>query len=53
MWLAIVCEIWNHRNKVVFKNGRVDDVEIFSLAQLKGWLWVKNHRNRITVSILD
>jgi len=32
MWLAIVCEIWNHRNKVVFENGRVDDVEIFSLA---------------------
>jgi len=26
----------------VFNNGRVDNVEIFSLTQLKGWLWVKN-----------
>jgi len=51
--LAVVCEIWNHRNKVVFKNGRVDDVEIFYLAQMKGWLWVKNRTNRITLSIWD
>jgi len=27
--------IWNHRNKVVFKEGVVDHEEIFSLAQLK------------------
>jgi len=36
MWLVIVCEIWNHRYKVVFNTGQVDDIEIFSLAQLKG-----------------
>jgi len=28
----------------VFNNDRVDDIEIFSLAQLKGWLEIKNHR---------
>ena len=38
MWVTIVLEIWNHRNKVVFNRGVVDVVEICSLAQLKGWL---------------
>ena len=36
LWVVIVSEIWNHRNKVVFNGGVVDDEEIFSLAQLKG-----------------
>jgi len=40
--VAIVLEIWSHRNKVVFKGGVVDHEEIFSLAQLKGWLWLKH-----------
>jgi len=31
MWVAIVTELWNHRNKVI-----VDAKEIFMLAQLKG-----------------
>jgi len=35
MWMTIVTEIWNHRNKIVFKEGVVDVVEVFSLAQLK------------------
>ena len=34
--MAIVSEIWNHREKVVFNGGVVDDEEIFTLAQLKG-----------------
>ena len=37
MWVAIVFEIWRHRNKIVFNKGVVDDVEIFTLAQLKAW----------------
>jgi len=32
LWVTIVTETWAHRNKVVFKNGVVDSVEIFSLA---------------------
>jgi len=34
--VAIVSEIWSHKNKVVFNGGVVDAEEIFSLAQLKG-----------------
>jgi len=36
MLVAIVSEIWNHRNNAVFKGGVVDAEEIFSLTQLKG-----------------
>jgi len=37
MWVAIVMEIWNHISKIVFREGVVDVVEVFYLAQLKGW----------------
>jgi len=51
--MTIVLKIWNHRNKVVFNRGVVDVVEIFSLAQLKGWLWIKHKLSRITLSYSD
>jgi len=41
VWVAVVWEIWVQRNKVIFNEGVDDAVEIFSLAQLKGWLWAK------------
>jgi len=53
LWVAIVSEVWSHRNKVVFKGGVVDAIEIFSLAQLKGWLWAKYKMKRITFSYSD
>jgi len=39
MWVALVWEIWMHRNRIVFNSGVVDDVEIFTLAKLKAWSW--------------
>jgi len=53
MWVAIVSEIWSHRNKVVFRGGIVDVEEIFSLAQLKGWLWIKYNLKCNSVSYSD
>jgi len=32
MWLAIIGEIWYHRNSVIFKQRKVDPIEIFSQA---------------------
>jgi len=40
IWVGIVSEIWNHRNRVVFENGRVDLVEVFTVVQRKTWSWV-------------
>jgi len=53
LWVAIVSEIWNHKNKVVFKGGVVDADEIFSLAQLKGWLSAKYKIKRTFFSYSD
>ena len=40
VWIVVVREIWNHRNKIIFIGGMVDHHEIFSLAQLNVWTWV-------------
>ena len=37
IWIAVVSEIWSHRNKIIFKDGVLDSSKIFSLAQLKVW----------------
>nr|AFK41694.1 unknown [Lotus japonicus] len=31
--------IWQHRNYVIFKEGRNQDVSIFEGAQLRAWHW--------------
>ena len=41
MWLAIVGEIWKHTNGIVFNKRKVDLVEIFALAQVTTWVWMK------------
>jgi len=53
MWVTIVIEIWNQRNKVVFNRGVVDAMEIFTLAQLKGWSWFKHKFKGCTFSYSD
>ena len=40
IWVAIVGEIWNHRNKCIFKNGGVYLLELFTVTQMKSWSWV-------------
>jgi len=32
IWVGIIGEIWNHGNMVVFKNGRVHLVEVFTVV---------------------
>jgi len=40
IWIVVVNEIWKHRNKVIFRGGVIDVVEVFALVQLKAWAWV-------------
>jgi len=35
VWVVVVWSIWNHRNGVIFKEGKVNVEEIVSLAQLQ------------------
>jgi len=38
IWIAFISEIWNHRNKHIFKEGVIDHSEIFFLVQLKVYM---------------
>ena len=38
---------------MVFNRGIVDAKEIFMLAQLKGWCWLKHKFKRVTFSYSD
>jgi len=40
VWIAVVGEIWKHKNNHIFKGGVIDHSEMFTLAQLKIWTWV-------------
>ena len=40
IWIAVVNEIWKHKNKHIFQGGVIDHSEMFTLAQLKVWSWV-------------
>ncbi|XP_068472094.1 uncharacterized protein [Phaseolus vulgaris] len=53
IWVGIVSEIWNHRNMVVFENGRVDLVEVFTVVQRKTWSWVIVKEKLTTFSYSD
>jgi len=50
MWTVVVGEIWKQRNLIIFKNGRVDSSEIFSLAQLKAWSWLSSKESLVDFS---
>ena len=37
IWIAVVNEVWKHRNSAIFKGGVVNVLEVFALVQLKAW----------------
>jgi len=53
MWITIVWTIWNHRNKIVFKQDRVDALEIFYMEQLNIWTWLKQRIPKAQFSYFD
>jgi len=40
VWIAVVSELWKHRNNIIFNRGVADVSEVFVLIQLKIWSWV-------------
>ena len=53
IWVGFVSEIWNHRNRVVFENGQVDLVEVFTVTQRKTWSWVTVKEKSVVFSYSD
>jgi len=40
IWIAVVSELWKHRNNVIFNGGVVDGLEVAALVQVKTWSWI-------------
>jgi len=53
IWIAIIGEIWRHRNKYIFKGEVIDYLEIFSFAQLKVWCWLTSSCDYTYFSYFD
>ena len=53
IWMAFVRVIWEQRNSVIFKQGKPDEKEIFHLAQLRAWLWLKHRVQLFKYSFSD
>jgi len=53
MWLVLVKEIWNHRNRLIFNKEKVDEVEIFALVQMNAWTWAMFSGIRVQGSLSE
>jgi len=53
VWTAIVWSIWDQRNRTIFKQDSVDTEEIFHMAQLKTWLWLRYRMKSFNYSFSD
>jgi len=53
MWLAIIGEIWKHKNGVIFMHRRVDPIEFFDHAQVLAWVWMKYKISSVKFSYSD
>jgi len=42
IWVAIVGEIWKHKNEAIFKQRKVHPEEIFGIAHVTTWPWMKH-----------
>jgi len=53
IWIAVLNEIWKHRNNVIFRGGVIDVLEVFTLVQLKAWAWVTSKSQDAIFSFSD
>ena len=53
VWVAVVRCIWEQRNLIVFQQGVVDEEEIFHLAHVKVWLWMKHRIRSFNYSLAE
>jgi len=40
VWVAVIWNVWIHRNNIVFSNMVLDVLEIFTPVQEKTWAWI-------------
>jgi len=45
--------IWKLRNKVIFNQAQIDAEEIFTMAQVQSWVWMKHEVRKVKFSFSD
>jgi len=53
LWVLVVWSIWKHKNRVIFNQAKLDVEEIFTLAQVQSWVWMKHKERKVTFSFPD
>jgi len=53
LWISIIWNTWSHRNRVVFRKEKVDVEEIFTMAQLRVWTWIKHKSPIVKFSYVE
>jgi len=53
IWVGVVSKIWSHMNNIIFKRGVGDAFGVFSLVQVKVWLWVSINCRSASFSFSD
>jgi len=53
MWMAVVWVIWKQRNNIIFSSGTIDNIEMFTVAQLKTWGWITTKFPKAELSYSD
>ena len=53
LWVSVVWCIWKFRNKVIFNQAKIDDEEIFTMAQVQSWVWMKHKVRKVKFSFSD
>jgi len=53
LWIAIVWNIRKHKNSIIFRQGKIDTQEIWSMTQQNVWLWMKHKLTIVKFSYLD
>jgi len=53
LWVSIVWSIWKHRNRVIYNQTKIDAEEIFTMAQVQSWVWLKHKEKKVIFSFSD
>jgi len=53
LWVSVVWSIWKHINRIIFNQAKSDVEEIFTLAQVQSWVWMKDKERKVISSFSD
>lgn len=53
VWVAIMCCIWNFRNKIVFRHRILASEDLLESIRIKTWMWLKTNVKGFSYSMFE